>query len=1180
MAPSKSPYSDKLRARLPMRWRSSSPASSSLAPADSLTHASTPDASASRSQIASEPGMITEKNPLGPSGIVSEESRSPGHATGHASDPTLHPSPVVTISTPASSSNVPGDNQAYRDAINKVVEKLDESEKEAFRQAYQQISPERTLDTIRRLDSSDEASRTRSGAKALEPAMKIIETSMRSVAISIQHSPEISSLVVGGVRLIIDLVAKFIHFYNRLSQMICQMAEHIKIFQELGKLSNGTIVHEALVDVYRDFLTFCVQSRRVFVDHDGAEKKFGHFRTFCRVQWQPFEDKFGDIEANFTHHVNILRMAAQAQHLGASYSQQEAIRNGFDKAEGERKRIQTREQIEERKQFLEWVSDIDYEATFDEIIKKKHPGTGEWLLTHRTFKYWVNNPAASLLWCHGKPGAGKSVLSSIVLDHISNLELEDPETCVIFAYYSYQTPERHSLAKLLGSLIRQLACKLKELPEDILKFFQTCYRDAKSPRSYDLEIYFFNLLRKFPSQAIIVFDGLDECESSSREDVLAFIARLAKEQSSLVKVFVTSRRDEDIKDTFDGCPVVEIDSELVNDDIKVFLRDEIERRIQDKKLKLRNLDLKDAILDAISSKSNGMFLWAKLQLDLVCEERRDSDIIKALEFLPRDLYATYDRILQKIDKKTPALRELARKTLMWIIYAKRPLNVEELVDALAIQEGMTQYQELRDLFYDEESILSSCEGLISIVESDYDDYHLHPIHYSVLEYLKSTALEPRSPQTLREKYFTDVNIAHCEIANSCIDFMQLDIFATGPSPHERSLLRRAHDSPLAFYSTYYFDKHLEHLKLIPPELRLKIDALLGCDTKRLAAILQCRRCHGESDKAYQEFDKLNFPVNATTMLISTSLFNRPEFDHLSPDWSKDSLPRYTLHQAALSNSDTAVARLLDLGIVDVNEEDEDGITPLMHAARSGFHTIVHRLIVDGQADVNIGNCTNDHYTALSSACDFGHLSVVRLLIENGAIISVDDVFRACGDYCKDDAVLEMLLNHGALATSSALEKAANNGFTSRCSILLDHGARVTAKALEIAFNYQGRGSAVATLLEKHSTPEILSEAEVFWASSYFCKDDSVLENLLANGAAATSKALEAAAELSSTKCCTLLLEHGALVIADVLVASWRWDTSKDRDTARLLEKHSTPEIIAEAEDLYRQRYDWPPSRGT
>ena len=138
---------------------------------------------------------------------------------------------------------------------------------------------------------------------------------------------------------------------------------------------------------------------RLLIYH-GLE--FRHFRTFCRVQWQPFEDKFGEIQANFAHHVNVLCMAAQAQHLGASHSQQEAIRSGFDKAEGERKRIQTREQIEERKQFLEWVSDIDYEATFDEIIKKKHPGTGEWLLEHETFMEWVKNPDASLLWCHGK----------------------------------------------------------------------------------------------------------------------------------------------------------------------------------------------------------------------------------------------------------------------------------------------------------------------------------------------------------------------------------------------------------------------------------------------------------------------------------------------------------------------------------------------------------------------------------------------------------------------------------------------------------------------------------------------------------------------------------------------------------------------------------------------------------
>lgn len=147
---------------------------------------------------------------------------------------------------------------------------------------------------------------------------------------------------------------------------------------------------------------------------------------------------------------------------------------------------------------------------------------------------------------------------------------------------------------------------MNEIPEDTLRFFQTKYQNANTPNAEDLEVQFFSLLHHFPSQAIVILDGLDECESGSREEVFDFVARLVNTPCTLVKVFVTSRREEDIKDAFDGCPVVEIDSALVDGDIRVFLHDAIERRIQKKFLKLQDQTLKDTILEALSSKANGM----------------------------------------------------------------------------------------------------------------------------------------------------------------------------------------------------------------------------------------------------------------------------------------------------------------------------------------------------------------------------------------------------------------------------------------------------------------------------------------------------------------------------------------------------------------------------------------------
>jgi hypothetical protein len=56
----------------------------------------------------------------------------------------------------------------------------------------------------------------------------------------------------------------------------------------------------------------------------------------------------------------------------------------------------------ERSSFLAWVSDIDFETVHQNIYAKKHDNTGDWLVMEPKYQQWLNSPASSLLWCHGK----------------------------------------------------------------------------------------------------------------------------------------------------------------------------------------------------------------------------------------------------------------------------------------------------------------------------------------------------------------------------------------------------------------------------------------------------------------------------------------------------------------------------------------------------------------------------------------------------------------------------------------------------------------------------------------------------------------------------------------------------------------------------------------------------------
>ena len=52
--------------------------------------------------------------------------------------------------------------------------------------------------------------------------------------------------------------------------------------------------------------------------------------TFFKVQWQPFEVQFGEIESNFKHHSSVLLQSTQAVQLESLLDVQSRLKLGID----------------------------------------------------------------------------------------------------------------------------------------------------------------------------------------------------------------------------------------------------------------------------------------------------------------------------------------------------------------------------------------------------------------------------------------------------------------------------------------------------------------------------------------------------------------------------------------------------------------------------------------------------------------------------------------------------------------------------------------------------------------------------------------------------------------------------------------------------------------------------------
>ena len=159
------------------------------------------------------------------------------------------------------------------------------------------------------------------------------------------------------------------------------------------------------------------------------------------------------------------------------------------------------------------------------------------------------------------------------------------------------------------------------------------------------------------------------------------------------------------------------------------------------------------------------FLWVAFQLDAICAEVSDKGIERALERVPDTMDATYERILDTIKAKSRAQYELARRIIIWIVYARRPLSIDELALFISIETDTEDLEDLRSSIPTEESILDACANLISVDQSrSRDRRYVRFVHFSVQEFFtshRSTTLNMGQ------------EVGHREITQTCIIFLTL-----------------------------------------------------------------------------------------------------------------------------------------------------------------------------------------------------------------------------------------------------------------------------------------------------------------------------------------------------------------------------------------------------------------------
>jgi len=123
-------------------------------------------------------------------------------------------------------------------------------------------------------------------------------------------------------------------------------------------------------------------------------------------------------------------------------------------------------------------------------------------------------------------------------------------------------------------------------------------------------------------------------------------------------------------------------------------------------------------------------------------------------------------------------------TLMWICHSERPLRVDELCHALAVEIGSTYFNS--DNVPGTETVLACCQGLVTV---DREASTVRLAHHTLREYLTThRSLFPR---------------AHLEMAETCLTYLNSDQAKALPAKPQPDLS----SMPFLKYCSRYWGTH-------------------------------------------------------------------------------------------------------------------------------------------------------------------------------------------------------------------------------------------------------------------------------------------------------------------------------------------------------------------------------------
>ena len=736
--------------------------------------------------------------------------------------------------------------------------------------------------------------------------------------------------------------------------------------------------------------------------------------------------------------------------------------------------------------------------------------TNSWMLNDTTYLKWLNEDRSGLLWLHGSPGKGKTMLAIAAIEEfkkkLQQIETtsESPKLALVYFFCDNQDDRRKTASFILRGIIYQILCQYPDLAVYLTTEYGKQREQLFSSRNSLQSLWrvFNSIINSSDLREVyVVIDALDECDIDSMETFLALLEPYIEpqeddaghiDQMSLnchLKWLLTSRNELRIRQPLTGSPEISLEENAshVDDAVHKFIDVKVKQLT---KVKHYDETLRGLVEEKLREKAEGTFLWVAL----ACRELSKPSVLsinteEVLLQLPSGITPLYTRIMdQVLIASDERLTLYIKSILQAMVVAVRPLTLPELAVAAGLPKQY--HHNLRVL----EEYVEQCGSMITVRQRQ-----AHFVHLSAKTYLRQaqfihlsarTHLLENGQGTLVSK---DLRSENRNVAIHCFNYLCTELQSLvedkeiSPLRIDRSVntmrTEKGEIACLEYPILFWMDHARDAVDDIAEQFSLDSEFFKSESNVRCVWFnAYWSKTHADHEPSPHGFTPMHLAAYAGLTWLLKKLLDSSRASDIRARDSQGNMP---LLWAARNGHLPAVQLMLELG-ADVAAENAEGVTALYWAATNGHAMILelllksgancrptdkvgwtplHRaafnedtpvtcILLDNNADIEAKDSTQ--WTALMRAATVGSLEITRLLLSKSASLTVRDM-EGCTPLHHAAAnghsqIVRLHLEHGSDLEAkdneswSVLHHAAWNGHEKTARLVLKKGVDVNARA--------------------------------------------------------------------------------------------------------------------------------------